>query len=69
MKNTVETFMDLTDDPNASVSSRPFINSLLDYEVDDGMLREIFNGFHSGCPNFKRGSDDCPDCIAEHGFQ
>jgi hypothetical protein len=69
MKDTIETFTSLTDNPRGSISSHKFISSLLDYEVDDGLLREVFNGFHSQCPNFQRGSNDCPDCIAQHGFE
>jgi hypothetical protein len=72
VKPVVEAFVDSLPagslDLSKPVQSHKFISSLLGYEVDDSKLRSIFNGFHAQCPNFKPGENDCPDCIAKHGF-
>lgn len=63
---TVEAFIDCMEgnDLTQPVDSKKFTERLLGHGVDESFMRKLFNAFHSTCPNFKEGEDDCPDCWA-----
>lgn len=67
MKGTVEAFLEVSDgDLSKPVDSRKFMETLLGHECDDSFMRKMFNAFHSTCPNFRVGEDDCADCLEKH---
>lgn len=67
MKGTIEAFLEVSDgDLTKPVDSKQFVQALLGRDVDDSFMRKFFNAFHSTCPNFKAGEDDCPDCWEKH---
>ncbi len=69
--DTVQAFVDSMDGDDVAqpVPAQRFMENLLGCEVGESTMRKLFNAFHSDCPNFKVGEDDCPDCIARHGFR
>lgn len=70
---TVEAFIESlpegVTDLTQSVPAEKFFSNLFSEDIGLRNMRALFNGFHSTCPNFKVGEDECPDCIAEHGFK
>lgn len=67
MKGTVATFLEVSDgDLSKPVDSRKFMETIMGCSVDDSFMRKLFNEFHSTCPNFRVGENDCADCLEKH---